>query len=250
MAPDLRPNLNLDDIPEMMPGAQPGATAVERARFEARSKQLHREAEEEAQEVAQETRTPCGSAETPATPSEIEGMFPALDAALVRTLYAEASSPEAGMNTLLALSAATNEPGPEGLRPISQLPRDIGVGDESKFPTLTDADGWQIVAPALFERDPDADLGNEWAARTKAAATVPQPQQSRTPQGAWGRRRKLKDTAVTRIQEPLEHLTDYDVRHLVGQRRVQKKQQYGRNRSKAGGSGGGVRGSDEDSPDD
>jgi len=232
-----RPDVNLYDMPEMMPGAHPGANPVQRERFESRCKTLHRAAEEEEREASDELRAASGEA---AKSSDLESMFPSLDPALVRMLYAEAQSPQAAIETLLALAAATNEPGAPMQRAASPPPRDLGVKDISKFPSLVDADGWQITSRRQLESDPNADLGSAWCERAKAGAAAPAPapsQGQRAPMGAWGQRRKEKAKESEDQADQTEWPTDYEARHQAGQRRALKRAQYGRLRGVVKGSG-------------
>merc|ERR1719420_350534 len=102
-------------------------------------------------------------------------MFPALDPGLVQAICAEAPSEIEAINTLLALSRDIAEPMP----PRPPLPpREVGVGDVALFPSLVDADGWEVF-PAAMMKDENEDLGNAWCDRAKAAAVVPAPQRER-----------------------------------------------------------------------
>jgi len=210
-----------------MPGAHPGANSVQRERFESRCKMLHRCADDDEHKAAEELRAASGDA---AKSSDLESMFPLLDPCLVRMLYAEAHSPQAALETLLALAAATNEPGAPIQHAASPPPRDLGVEDVHKFPSLCDADGWQIATLRQLENDPDADLGSAWCERAKAGAAAPSPARSpaqRAPMGVWGRPRKGQPQESEDPADQTEWPTDYEVRHKAGQQRALKRAQYG-----------------------
>merc|ERR1712216_1116864 len=138
-----------------------------------------------------------------------------------------------------------SDPAAGAARATTPPPRGLGVGDHQKFPSLVDADGWQVATHRDFERDPEEDLGNVWAARAKAAADKPAPL---TTKSAWGTTlaasRKKKDTAKTNEDAPEQAfpLTDYEARQQAGMRRSKKQIQFGRGskgRGKAVGQGRG-----------
>jgi hypothetical protein len=225
--------VNVSDIPEMMPGAKPGANAVDRERFQQMCHQLHRDHELERQ---QETLTAQVTSISTILGTELKAMFPTLDPALVRSIYAEAPSPQAGIDTLLALGASMHEPvtnsADEAYLVVKAPARDIGVNDESKFPSLTDADGWQVVGHAQLERDLKGNLGDDWAERAKVGASAPCPAPGpRASLGAWGRptRQKKKEHQKEDIEQH-QPSTDYEYRHAVGQQRVHRRAKYGRAR--------------------
>merc|ERR1719291_460956 len=95
----------------MMPGAKPGANPSERWGFEQRCKQLHAESVVEETEKVENTRAASGGT---ATGDDLVAMFPLLEPSLVRSLAAEARTPQQAIETLLALAAATSEPLGEG----------------------------------------------------------------------------------------------------------------------------------------
>eukprot|EP00811_Abedinium_folium_P005400 NODE_14975_length_1075_cov_4.128692.p1 GENE.NODE_14975_length_1075_cov_4.128692~~NODE_14975_length_1075_cov_4.128692.p1 ORF type:complete len:269 (-),score=86.89 NODE_14975_length_1075_cov_4.128692:166-972(-) len=240
-APKARgPDVNLSDIPELMPGAQSSANPAQREHFESRCVQLHRE------ELSEERTTTCSrvaAAGAGATAQDLEAMFPLLDTALVHAIFAEGPTPQDAISTLLALSAATAEPhtGGDVPRATTPPPRDIGVDDMSKFPSLMDGDGWQVPSAKLFEHDADAQLGSAWRDCAFAAKDLAAPAVTPgAPPVAWGRRRVPADgkSADEAVQEPM---TAYEFRQQVGQRRIKNRLQYGRGRgggaeSVAGGS--------------
>lgn len=232
------PNVNLSDMPELMPGAQPSANPAQREEFEQRCRKLHDDAVAEEQVRAEVKREAAGSR---VTTSELEAMFPALDAALVRTLAAEAPTPQHAIETLLALAAATAEPVAGSERAASPPPRDLGVEDMDKFPSLCDGDGWQVVSKQQLERDPDEELGSVWRDRAKAAASKPAPKATPAAPDASGygaaRRRapRQKDDEHVREQPHLE--TDYEFRHRIGQKRESNRAKYGRGRGRGRGAG-------------
>ncbi|OLP87091.1 hypothetical protein AK812_SmicGene31726 [Symbiodinium microadriaticum] len=172
------PFVNLFDLPELMPGAQPSANPAQREEFENRCRQLHRDEEQERQdrlEKAYEQR--AAAAPDLTSTSELEAMFPTLDAELVRSIHAEAQTPQDAVDTLLALTLAA-----EPLEALPTLPpREVGMDDHDKFPALTDAEGWQVANQKLFDRDPEEDLGSAWRDRAKAAQDMPAPKAAVAP---------------------------------------------------------------------
>lgn len=222
-----RPDLNFYDVPEMLPGARPGAGPVEHAFFLRRCDALRAAEEEEFHANADEA-----AIESVLTHQQLEAMFPLLDADLVSSIYTEASSPEVGLNMLLALAGSLGEPAAEAMPPPP--PVDLGVGDENAFPSLTDADGWQVVGRAQLEREPDAVLGNKWADCAKAAAMVPDRAPApRKPLGAWGRPQKEKEEETKHVKDANDAdqecaLSEYDQRHMAGERRIRHRAQFGR----------------------
>jgi len=233
------PSVNVSDIPELMPGANPKGTPAQREEFEQRCVKLHRDAVYEESEAARENAAAAGAG---ATVSDFEAMFPALDASLVRALVAEAPTPQHAIETLLALAAATAEPvaGSEGPpRARTPPPRNLGMEDLNKFPSLIDADGWQVMSRRQIELDADEDLGSVWRDRVKAAADKPAPKAAPPLVPTVKRRSRHKDFYSG--GEPQQTETDYDFRKRIGQKRAQNRVQYGRGgRGRAGHSGGAV----------
>jgi len=225
--------LNFSDVPEMLPGARPGANPAQRQQFERLSCRLH---EEEEEERTWEWRAPQILSSVDSTGNELEGMFPTLDPALVKMLRAEAPSLEHAMEILLALTAATADPGINDSG-VDSLPRDVGIQDHNKFPSLIDADGWQVPAVRL---QADEDLGTGWRDHVKAAADKPAPKASSRQPVVLGPRRKQSKQKDANPDQHVQPLTDYDCRHKAGQQRAQQRVQYGRShgadrRGKGGG---------------
>jgi len=229
------PHVNLFDVPEMMPGAQPSANPAQRFEFEERCRKLHRDDESEAQYHKQENQARAGAA---ATISDLESMFPNLDPALIRTLRAEAPSAQHAIETLLALSAATADPGPgEQARPASPPPVPVGVEDHEKFPSLVDSQGWQVPGSARAREAADQEPGSAWRDRAKAARELPAPKpQPSAAALAWGKKREIIKKDERDQEAPLPE-TDYDFRHRAGQKRAENRMQYGRCRGKGVGKG-------------
>lgn len=229
--------LNVSDVPEMMPGAKPGSNPGERWGFEQRCKQLHEAAVEEETQQVQHTRAASGAT---ATGDELVAMFPSLDASLVRCLAAEARTPQAAIETLLALAAATGDPGAPGEerpRATTPPPRDLGTSNMDLFPSLTDSSGWQLPSRRGYELDTEVDDKTDWRDRAKDAAEKPGP--------AWGPRkpvvapRKKKGDKVADaegVDVSFRGPDDYELRQQQGQRRAKNLAQYGRGR---GGRNGG-----------
>lgn len=226
------PHVNLFDMPELMPGAQPKANPAQREDFHQRSVLLHREEERDRQAHVAEVRQASGAEVTCA---ELQAMFPALDASLVAAILVDARSPQHAIETLLALSEAAAEPGPtsEAARPASPLPRNLGVEDHELFPSLMDADGWQVGSQRLFERDPDEEQGSVWRDRAKAAKDVPAPKVTPAMHSAARRRPLANKEGYSEEAEGGEWMTDYEFRHRVGQRRAKHRAQFGRGKGRA-----------------
>jgi len=227
--------LNLSDIPEMLPGARPGANPAQREEFEKRSRMLHYdEVEEETQKVAQ-TRAAAGHGPSSSMScKDLEEMFPMLDAALVRSLRAEAPSAQHAIETLLALAGSCAEPvggaaaGAEA-GPVKELPPfKLGVEDHTKFPSLIDADGWQLPNPRLEEVDKEK--GSVWRDRANAAKDKPAPKAKVEPV-AWGPKKKQgRQKGEEEEEEKVQPYTDYECRHRAGERRAKQRVQYSRGR--------------------
>lgn len=239
--------VNLSDIPELMPGANPSANAAQREIFEKQCQYLHRVEDEERKHQAAFSRAAAGVG---VTVGELEEMFPALDPTLVRTLRAEAPSAQHAIETLLALSASTAEPvagsaaGEKTAPPTPAKLWKVGVEDHSKFPSLIDADGWQV--PCARTQALDKDLGSAWRDRAKAAADKPSPKPAppKQPLSAWGQGRRRQGQKMEEEIEPMPALTEYESRKRAGQQRLQHRVQYGRGggRGAAAGRGHGARG--------
>jgi len=229
-----------------MPGAQPSANPAQREEFEQRCRDLSRESYLEEMEAQASRAVARATAGHGAAASDLEAMFPNIDADLIRAIHTESPTPQHAIETLLALSAAIAEPvgGSEeaaSRRATSPPPLLLGVEDYDKFPCLTDGNGWQAVSQRQLERD-DEDLGSAWCDRAKVAARLPQPPlpvpvDSR----AWGaarqeafpsRRAPSGSKGDDECFAP-EVETEYEMRQRLGQRRIQHRVQYGR------GAGGG-----------
>lgn len=207
------PEVNLFDIPELMPGAHSSATPAERMDFEQRCLQLH--------EVGMEPRHAGVTAATAAdvTVDELEAMFPTLDPPLVRMLADDAGTPQQALETLLKLVAASAEPALP-----SPPPRDLGLEDTDAFPSLVDADGWQVVSQQLFDRNLEEDLGSAWRDRAKEIANKPAPHQlARTVVTA--KKRASKQDKVSDF-EMVQPETEYEMRHRRGKQRMQNRARF------------------------
>jgi hypothetical protein len=194
------PEVNLSDIPELMPGAQPSANPARRGQFEQCCIRLHADEVEEHTNELWHSRTAAGVG---VTYKELEEMFPSLDTALIHTLLAEAPSPKHAIETLLALSASAAEPvtdaGEAPAAPPRNLPRwDLGVEDHNKFPSLVDADGWQI--PSRLPQADEENLGDAWRDRARAAADKPAPKRTPQPAVVPQRRRQGRRRTTSKSQ--------------------------------------------------
>jgi len=210
------PEANLFDIPELMPGAQSSATASERMDFEQRCMQLYTgDVEEKGVAVA---AVPARQA----TAEQLESMFPNLDPVLVRALAADATTPQQAMETLLALSAATAEPAS-----VPLPPRDVGLEDIDAFPSLVDADGWQVCSQQLFDRNPEADLGSAWRDRAKAIASTPAPCPVAKPANPLAIRQKRASKQDDGASPETVHVeTEYELRHRLGKQRISNRVRF------------------------
>lgn len=247
-----RPYVNLSDVPELLPGAQPSANPAQREQFEQRSIKLHREAELEERETTVTKVRATGGAVTVA---DLEAMFPMLDSALISCIYADSRTPQAAIDTLLALSADLNEPVDGAPRAKTPPPREVGVEDHEKFPSLTDSNGWQVGSSKLFERDPEEELGSVWRDRAKDAAHLAAPKPTMLANSAWGKPRKKKEEEAPRgtgyrdEEKPLPE-TDYELRHRIGQQRAKKHLKYGRTGRGRAGKAPGAEGDEEGNSED
>jgi len=230
--------LDLSDVPELMPGARPRASPAARYEFEQCCHKLHKQVAKECQGVAVGLQVSATAASSAATGSDLVAMFPTLDAALVESLAAEASSPQAAIDTLLALVAALAGPGAganvDGARASAiSPPRSIGTEDHVRFPPLVDRDGWEAVGHRWLEQSAEEpeEPGSTWRDRARAGAIVPSvlpqprprtsaPAAQREPAAA--RREKLDEA------EDVEAETDYDFRHRAGRRRALQRARHGR----------------------
>merc|ERR1719198_111679 len=180
------------------------------------------------------------------TVEQLEAMFPSLDAALVRVLAADASTPQQAMETLLALMAATTEAAAPALPP-----RDLGLDDIDAFPSLADADGWQISSRQLFDRDPEADLGSAWCDRAREIASKPEPcpvvKAAAAPLVGTQKKLASKDEGA----EVVPPETEYELRQRLGKQRISNRARFHRKRAdpllaNAGSQLGVADGEDED----
>lgn len=211
------PQINLFDIPELMPGARSSATPAARTDFEQRCLKLHTD------NIKAPSASHSGSA-ADATVDELAAMFPSLDPALVQALASDAPTPQHAMETLLALAAAVTEPAV----PPSP-PKDLGIESTDAFPSLMDADGWQVASQHMFNRSPDEDLGSAWRDRAKAIANKPVPQATITPPvraAALKRRTGKKDEAT--VPDIVQPEDDYEFRQRIGKQRVYNRAQFSR----------------------
>jgi len=247
--------LNFSDVPEMLRGARPGANPSQRAEFERRSRQVFQCDEEDYTHEAAVSRAACGAE---ATSRELEEMFPMLDPTLVRSLRAEATSSQQALETLIAIAADMNEPvagsAAEGTRKGevagTELPKlAVGVDDHDRFPLLVGADGWQVPAARLEAQDEE--LGSIWRDRAKAAADKPAPKGSSQPPMPWGPRKKKQGQQEDGVVELDQPPTDYECRHLAGERRAKQKVIYGRRGHGSGtaGCGRSSAGGDDSAPE-
>merc|ERR1712107_140521 len=243
-----RPEVDLSDIPELMPGAQSSANPSQRHMFQNRSVQLH---QDEVEEEEAKTWDEMMCAGTAATSDELATLFPLLDAELVQAILADAPSPPAAMDTLLALSSSMGEPTVVTQRAKTPPPREIGVNDLEQFPSFTDKDGWQMVSKQLCELDQEKELGSVWCDRATKAKDIVGPKAKPSMAPLHQKRRQPKEMYEVEVSEPL---TTYESRQETGKRHVRNRKLYGRRVGKAGAQSKGLQSSidsgSEEVPDD
>jgi hypothetical protein len=212
------PEINLSDIPELMPGALPSANPAARAEFEQCCLQLHAEAVQEAH-----VRVANAPAGCPWRLEDLISMFPGLDPELVHVLTSDASSPEQAVETLVALSAASAE------LVVATGNPDIGLGSMELFPSLVDSNGWQVVSQHLLDRDPEQDLGTCWSDRAKAAANKPAPSTTKMMRALAPKQRAVKQVAgqvAGEDREMVQPETEYELRQRLGKQRLHKRNRF------------------------
>lgn len=240
MASAKAPYVNLSDIPELMPGAQPSANPAQREEFEQRCRKLHEDEVQERRAEAEVAREASGTGSASAY-SELEAMFPNLDAALVRAIRADAPSAQSAIETLLLLSSASAEPVAGSVAesgapsaPASLPPLDMQTESYEKFPSLGGH------GQHHSEQGKEEDLGSAWRDRAKAAADIPAPQPTARPAAAWPAqaRRKPGTRRDDEGEEASQPLTDYQFRQQAGQRRAKHRAQFGRGHGRGAGTRG------------
>lgn len=166
------------------------------------------------------------------TATTLESMFSTLDPSLVRSISAEAATPQQALQILLALSASIAAPAAVEEPPSA----DIGVDDHEAFPVLLDTDGWQVVSNRAFiNHDSGEKTCSAWCDRAKAAAELPQQKIARSTTGASASARQCRAQQQFSARSPpteegLDHpsLTvaapaEYLQRQEVGQRHVERR---------------------------
>merc|ERR1711862_998938 len=76
------------------------------------------------------------------------------------------------MNTLLSLAGLLTDSDSQNF--AERVEVDLDIRNEDKFPSLTDAEGWQVIGLTRLEQL-DADLKNDYADCAKAASLQPNP---------------------------------------------------------------------------
>jgi hypothetical protein len=223
--------VNFSDLPELLPGAYSNATLAQREEFEEQCRQLYNDG------FADKHQANCGAVVEPSRPAvdvtsnDLVAMFPSIDPKLVRTLMEEAQTPQDAIETLLEIAATIGDLGEVGQRVSTPPPLNLGVEDMQQFPTLMDADGWQVVSQHQFERDPEENLGSAWRDRAKAAVPLPAPvpMQSHVRGKAASRKRERKEKESDITDNTDSQLdTDFDLRHKKGEQRANNRVQFGR----------------------
>merc|ERR1711966_565485 len=149
-------------------------------------------------------------------------MGPNLDSTLVRALASDAASPQVAMETLLALTAAIAEP-----LAADPLPKDIGLEDIDAFPSLVDADGWQVAGQQQLGRSCGEDLGSAWCDRAKAIVNTPAQRAAVRMTVASSKKRVSKQDGSMGL-EMQQPESEYEYRQRLGKQRVQNRAQFGR----------------------
>lgn len=233
-APD-GPTLNVSDVPEIMSGAQPSANSVARQRFNQRCISLWKDAQEQNWQESQ-VRVACEKGDAKEQFSQLEKMFPNLDPELVWNTFQETPNTQDALDTLLALSAAmSSDSGAAGRTDavteacasahVANHKHEASPVDSSTWPVLVDSDGWEIVNFQML-RQQEQDLGSVWCNTAKDAASLPTPKVA--PNTLLKARRKQMEPQVSmRTMDCIEEdtasvLTDYELRQMRGQLRVNK----------------------------
>jgi hypothetical protein len=216
------PMVNVSDLPELLPGAQYNANPAQREEFEQQCRLLYKEELEHKYQFEQRDPPAHIGTDVVVTRGDMVAMFPSIDPVLVRILAEEARTPQDAIETLLELSGVGYQ------RATTPPPLHLGVEDMEKFPSLVDADGWQVVSQRELERDTEENLGSAWRDRAKAAIPLPAP--AAVSSSVWGtvvaKRRERKEQESDATEDTT--VTDYDVRHRKGQQRAQNRVHYGR----------------------
>jgi hypothetical protein len=206
------PAVNIYDVPELLPGAQPSANPAERTEFEQRCREVYDEAHyEEREEQTQRS----------VAYHRLQAMFPKLDADLVRDLAEQAPSEAAAVEVLLALASESSTP----MAP-RKPPED--VNNAQHFPTLMDAEGWEVVSRRQLEGDDEQELGSAWCDRAKAVASQPAPAAKTSVESqvqvACRRKATSSRAAKEEVHAAAEEIdvlpTEYETRQSIGQHKA------------------------------
>lgn len=229
------PNLNISDVPEMMPGAQPSATSVERERFNRRCVSLWEKGSGEDNRQTSPVRAVYQNFNVAEGHSQLQAAFPNLDHDLIWNTYQEAQNMQDAVDTLLALSASISSdadltsgtsPAMDASVPNLATNQRNLEDDGSSWPALVGTDGWEIVNCQALEHD---DLGSAWCKTAKDAVSLPAPKPVRHP--IKSAEPKLKPGKQMQNAMPVmdnaecnadDMPTDYDLRHMRGQMRANK----------------------------
>lgn len=227
-----KPVANFSDVPDLAPWAHGWPTSSLSGHLEQRCREVYRESEE-----AQWTVEELPAASSSHDERELlECMFPELEPQLVQELYAEATSPDQAIDTLLTLATAT----PKSWAAIHSasscalppLARDMGLGNHEQFPSLLDSQGWQVVSGRKLVHDAVGTMWRDCAQRAvdsidKTTAPAPAISAVRTREAKVTfiptQQRLLRPDQNVEERIPLE--TEYEFRQRVGQRRAQERAQ-------------------------
>lgn len=192
-----------------------------REQFESRCRHLYHES------VLEETCDMRFMNSSSVTAKELEDMFPTLDSSLIQVLRAEAPSAQQAIDILLALVASVQDVNTGLAVPTRSLPsrERLGVDDHEKFPSLVDADGWQILCPMLGQVS-EGGLGSAW--RDLALTAADKPELKRKPQQPRPNARRPPVQGKKHAEgDAIQPMSEFEARQRDGERRYQNRKQYG-----------------------
>merc|ERR1712046_28697 len=99
------------------------------------------------------------------------------------------------------------------------------MGDTDAFPSLVDADGWEVASQRLFDRSLEEDLGSAWCDRAKAVATLPSPPPA-TGKGNGNIKKRTARQDVGNNLEASQPETEYELRQRLGQQRIRNRLRF------------------------
>lgn len=215
-----RPSVNLFDIPELLPGARPSANPAQRSEFEQRCRDVWN-----SQHQAIDDSLP--DSQEPGLPfQELCAIFPKIDADVVRDVAEQAASLSDAIALLLTLASGDADEAPPPRAP----PQDLN--DAEHFPSLLDAEGWEVVGRQQLEND-SKELGSAWCDRAKAVAARPAPEvpPARPAQVSCGLQRRearAMDEVFDVDESAAPDEVEYARRRRLGQRKASIREKFKR----------------------